>query len=375
MLNIDAITPHLIRCHLVDLRSVLDGRLTITSTLRRNYNLRVTRKDGIGYLIKQSDDAVAGGRQTLLREAAFYSYCHAEPGARSVRALLPRLCHFDPERSLLALELLEGVRPLWIQHHADDLESTSVAASWSVGHALAVVHRAFRLPGPDQNPRLRWLRSEPPWVLAVHRPELDLLGDLSPAGHKTIEILQQQEALCAALDRLREQWSPETVIHGDVKSDNILVLPAPYGAAAGPPEVRLVDWELVQLGDPAWDVGSALHDLVLFWISTMPAPPPDAPGRSAAAAGAPLAKIQSAARAVWQGYHAGASLPESEACALLDRAARLSAARLIQSACEMVQRSHALLPMSVLLLQIGKNLLDHPEAGAACLYGLSWESS
>ena len=60
------------------------GDLLVTSALRRNRNLRVTRRDGPGYLVKQSDDPGFGG--TLLKcEASFYRLCHTLPAAAPTR--------------------------------------------------------------------------------------------------------------------------------------------------------------------------------------------------------------------------------------------------------------------------------------------------
>jgi hypothetical protein len=78
-------------------------------------------------------------------------------------------------------------------------------------------------------------------------------------------------------------------------------------------------------------------------------------------------------RSLWRGYRTTAQLTPPEADALLGRAVRFSAARLIQSAYEMAMSAQALPIPSVLLLQISANLLADPETGQAQLYGLFQE--
>jgi aminoglycoside phosphotransferase (APT) family kinase protein len=184
-----------------------------------------------------------------------------------------------------------------------------------------------------------------------------------------VKILQTQEGLSSRLDLLRKSWSVETVIHNDIKSDNILIRPG-RGPEVDSVEARIVDWELVQLGDPAWDLAGALQDLLLFWVQSLPMAPGLAADQMMAAATYPLAAVQAAFRALWAGYRATAGLAGDGASALLTRAVRFSAPRMIQSAYEMSHGSPALPPAAVILLQIGTNILDDPELAQVQLYGL-----
>ncbi|HYC91699.1 MAG TPA: phosphotransferase [Thermoanaerobaculia bacterium] len=383
MLNVDNAAEYLIERGLMSVDSILSGDLIISSAARRNRNLRIKRKEDASYLVKQPDDPSGGAFQTLRAEAAFYSFCFEEAEAEPMRAYLPRLRFFDPERSLVVLDLLEGAVPLWQHPQRDE-------ASRLVGTALATFHRTFR---GTTNPRLAWLHRQTPWVMRVHKPSPDLLASLSPANVETLRILQTQEQISKHLDALRKQWRVETVIHNDIKSDNILVggwrlavgggPPATHDASprvgGGPPttdnrqpptDVALVDWELVQLGDPAWDIAGLLQDFILLWVTSMTVTPGATTEMLAASARLPLAELQRAIRAFWKSYRAAAELPPEGAARLITRAVAFSAARLIQSAYEMGAVTPALAPASVLLLQVSANLLRDPEAGQVQLYGL-----
>jgi hypothetical protein len=131
-----------------------------------------------------------------------------------------------------------------------------------------------------------------------------------------------------------------------------------------------VDWELVQLGDPAWDLAGLLQDFILLWVTSMTVTPGATTEMLAASARLPLAELQRAIRAFWKSYRAAADLPPEGAARLITRAVAFSAARLIQSAYEMGAVTPALAPASVLLLQVSANLLRDPEAGQVQLYGL-----
>jgi aminoglycoside phosphotransferase (APT) family kinase protein len=60
-----------------------------------------------------------------------------------------------------------------------------------------------------------------------------------------------------AFGRAASRWRPSGLIHGDLRWSNVLA--ASDGRDS---RVWLVDWELACLGDPAWDVGSVIGDLV-----------------------------------------------------------------------------------------------------------------
>lgn len=366
MLNVDTTPRYLIDRGLMTVQSILDGDLIVSSAMRRNRNLRVKRKQEPGYLLKQPDDPSTGGQVTLRNEAAFYALCQDDDRCAPLREFLPRLRYFDPAESIVVLELIAEAKPLAAYYAAHDGEPFPTAAPRAAGRALATLHRTFRAFDPATEPRVAWMHRQPPWIMRAHKPSPDLLASLTPANAETICILQTEENLSLHLDQLRRQWQPSTVIHNDIKSDNILVLEHD-GAAA----VRLIDWELVSFGDPAWDLAGMLQDFVLFWIASMPfAGMGVAPAAMVASAKYKLTDLQSAVRAFWSGYRAAAELDRSEHAPLLARAVAFSAARLIQSAYEIGQAGSMLAPSSVLLLQISANVLREPARAQLELYGL-----
>jgi hypothetical protein len=367
MLDVDTAVPYLLERKLIDADAVLDGVLAVTSAPRRNRNLRVETGAG-GYVIKQPDDPAWGGYRTLGAEVAFYVFCQQEPAAAALAEILPRLAFVDPERSLFALELVPAATDLWRRFWTAGPEAFPTDVGRLVGRALGVVHRTFRDAALLAAPALAGLSAAIPWVMRVHQPRPELLATISAANCQTLRILQTQGHLGAALDRLRAAWRPDTVIHGDIRSDNILIAP-PAVPGAGGETVRLVDWELVQRGDPAWDVAGVLQDTVVFWISSMSPATADV-SALAASARFPWSILQAYLRSFWQGYRQAAGLTADEENALLLRAVAFSGARLVQSAYEGSDASDTLPPQSVLLLQVSANVLAEPESAQLQLYGI-----
>jgi Ser/Thr protein kinase RdoA (MazF antagonist) len=381
MLDVDNAIPFLLEHGLVERGWIVDGDLTLRSAARRNRNLRIEGPGGAGYLIKQPDELAPASRRTLTSEAAFYEFCQQEAAAAPVARFLPRLVLRDRDRTLHALELVKGASTLASYHRARSPGDFPVAASEALGIGLGTLHRVFRLPGLAADPRLAWLSRPAPWIFgSQRRPTLAMLADLSPAGSRVFQIIRAEAGLGVALDRLGPMWRAETLIHGDIKSDNILVGTPRDGDAAHDAAVWIVDWEFVQIGDPAWDLASALHDFLIFWTSSMPLEPHLSVEAMIDQARYPLGVLRPAIRAFWKGYLTAAGLDaaggsaEPEADALLHRTVAFSAARLILAAHELSLEQEELPVQAVLLLQLGVNLLADPESGQVQLYGIPRES-
>ena len=349
----------------------LDWRVRVVA--RRNRNLRVEGPGGGGFLLKQLHVPPGPGDPGLSHEAAFHRFCQEEPAVAGLSAFIPRLLHHEAGGDHLVFGLVPGAVPL------GSSARTFEAAGWSValGRALATLHTTFRRLGPERDPRLSWLERGTPWVMRAHQPSPEILGDLSPAGTRVLQILQADDRLCRTLEGLRVLWRAETVVHGDVKFDNVLVPSPPETGEVGveanadaEPRVWLVDWEMVQLGDPAWDLAGALHQFLVYWTRSMPLSSGVEAGQMIARARLPLAGLRPSIHALWHGYRRASRLDPGEADDLLDRALTFSGAWLIHSACEFSSGAERLSPMSVILLQLGANVLKDPGLARVHLYGI-----
>jgi hypothetical protein len=375
ILDVDNGVPYLIERGYLDAAAVVEGDVTVVSASRRNRNLRVTRRDGSGYLLKQADDASSGASDTLRTEAAFYALCWSDehPEARAMRACIPRLVGRESDDDLLIIELVRGAGSLRDQVARLGSAEFLTAVGRATGTALGTFHAAFRhlvrRPGVFGSR----LSKEAHWVLWVHRPGPEILASLSAANMQTLRILQGDAELSRHLDRLRRGWQVDTLIHCDIKADNLLVRDHEAAAGASDPgatQITIVDWELVQLGDAAWDVGAVLKDFIAFWIGSMPVAAGVAASEMAGKAEFPLAGFHAGLRSMWQAYRTAAGLDVQAADALLRRAVEYAAACLVQLAYELSQRASGLSNHAVMMLQVAANVLRDPAGAAIQLFGL-----
>ncbi len=361
--------PRLLEWGLIDEARAAAGGLEASRVSRRNLNLRVTGRGGGGFLIKQPDPGVPDSVATLRAEGRFYAFCQREPRAAAVAELLVRLRHHQSEDAVLVLELLPGARTLW-RKCRDAASAFPLEPVRALGRALGTVHATFRLPELAGNPRLGELGEDAPGSLRPHRPHPEMLRHLSPAGLELCRMVQAESGLGEALDAARAAWRVETLIHGDVRLDNVLVADSDDDGTAA---IRLIDWEMVQRGDRAWDVAGVLADVAFLWLTGMSQRPELDAAARVASARTPLAVLKEGLRAFWRGYAAAAGPGRRGASGLLERAVPFAAARLIQSAFEVSGDPERPSSLEVLLLQLAANVLAAPGRAARDLFGLAPE--
>jgi hypothetical protein len=338
---------------LLDPRAVVDGDLELHEIPRRNHGVLVLRRDGPSYFLKRGIDN--DGVATVARERARYRNLHAAPG--ELRRFLLTL-HDDPVIDGLVLDGLPDAIDLH-EHHRR-MRRFPPELGGQVGRALGVLHRQWRgSPEPEAAP--------PPWVFAIHRPSLDDAGELSPAAISLVQAIQREQALTATLDRLRSEWHSESLIHGDVRWANVLVVD-PDDAAPG---IRLIDWELAAHGDPAWDVGCALASYLSFWVFSIATTGPVDPWELATHAECPLEDMHASVAAFWREYCGAADDGWQPHPDRLVRGIRNCAARLLQTAFESCAEADALDRRALLHVQLAANIVARPEASAADLFGLA----
>jgi len=362
-LNVDTATPYLLRRRLIDNRAIVDGDLEIVDASRRNHSLKIVRRSGASYFLKQ-----AGGdptsRLTIGREAWFYSYCQRSPSTAPLLDFLARLLVWDETRGLIIMEHVGG-RSLW-SHYADTTRrSFPSAAGAPLGRQLGMLHRLFRA---EIEPEwVAGMGAPPPWILRAHRPSPDMLSRFSPAHIRILEFLQEEAILVAGLVELQRAWRPDTLIHNDLKGENILV-----EDADGDTRVRIIDWELAQLGDAAWDVGAILRDFLSYWLMSVPLSSDLTPEEMLAGAQVPLSGLHPAARDFWEAYRAAAwSGDGATESGFLLRAVQYAAARLVQGAHELCSNQPVPPNLALAMLQLAANIMADPRGAALHLFGLA----
>lgn len=355
-MNKNDLIHYLLERGLLDRRTVVDGDVMAVEGRRRHHNFSILRRDGSGLFVKQMQPDQAFSAQTLQKEAACYVLMESDPALADIHALMPRFRSYDPDRHLLVLDLIAGGENLTELHQR--LNAFPLETAARLGELLARYHNvSSRELLPRANAAI--FQGQPPWILSFHLMPHGSVQNLSAANGQFMSILQNYPNFGRALDRVRAGWRRDVLIHGDMKFDNVV-------ARLDGSVMHVVDWELADVGDAAWDVASILQAYLTWWIATLESSPNGAPGD---AAQYPLESIQPAIGAFWDAYAAARGLNARNAPAELERAVSYAGARMLQTVYESMASSPALTQNAVWQLQACMNILERPGAAATDLLG------
>jgi hypothetical protein len=342
--------------------SVVDGDFMVVDQTSRNRNLKIVRRKSPGFFIKQVSLPSPEYTQTLAREAACYrlSKEHLEFGA--MRALMPEFHYFDPVKHVLIIELLNDGESLWEFHQR--VQSFPVEIAKLQGETLGSYHAQVSADAAQGEAGV--FARQIPWILSLHETNPAFLGNVSRGNAQLIGILQQYPEFESALSRIKAGWNYAALIHGDIKWENMMLC----HDGDAPPRLKIIDWEIADIGDECWDVGAVIQAYITFWIFSLPLG--GGAGVAEAVAAAPLdaESLKPALAAYWNAYAASRGLGADASRQALVRSMSCAAARMIQTAYESIQATPQISPYALTKLQMSMNILRNPEAAVADFVGL-----
>ena len=286
LLSPESVVPFLLGTGDLSEREALGPNLAIRACGGRNVGFLV---EGIArpVYLKQVRDRQPHLLAAQAREAAFCRAVWEVPELGDLRAAVPRVVRCDKRRGILTLEARIRHRPLFsVRDKASAKYLTRDAARWApeIGRFLGTLHSTSgRLVRGDLgDPRLAVLPAVAIFIMDVRDP----IQPVSLSARTLLALTKQDVPLQRLLSYLGARWRSNTLVHGDVRWDNLLVptecdVVGDLGDRSTRNALRVIDWELVQWGDPAWDLACLLYEYCLVaWQAERK--PGDTPGDLAA---------------------------------------------------------------------------------------------
>jgi Ser/Thr protein kinase RdoA (MazF antagonist) len=264
----------------------------------------VTPRGGQRLIVKQARPRSGDLHANLGAELVVYQLAVRCP---ELRAVMPRCLWQDSRRQMLVLEAIEPGESL--NAHSYRLGPAKHFAH-RLGVAVAGWHRAThgRMWG--------YLSPATPWILGIFSP-----GCWRPrVSERLLTTGSLRHELARHFARLSAGLRPSCLVHGDLKWDNCLVNGKADAVNAWAGGLKVIDWEMASIGDPAWDVAGIVQDYIVYQA----AQGAQASGTSAAAA--------ASLHVFLEAYVEAARVPDSRAFRFW--VIRLAGARLVQTAFE-----------------------------------------
>ena len=229
----------LIDAGLLSTRDVVDGSLTVVDLSRSNAVWLVDAGPGGRYVAKvtapdRGDLQGSGAVETLL-----YERIAGDP-ALAATAPVPHLVgRFGDLLVLASVGEADGLARRLRDRGPTAADGRLLGEALGRWRATGAVLAGDDLPG-----RL-------PWVVGAMGDDRPPFLDQHPATRELGAVLREEPALRQAVEPVARDWRRETVMHGDVRWDNVVV---------ARDQALLIDLEFADVGDPAWDVAGAVAD-------------------------------------------------------------------------------------------------------------------
>jgi len=350
------LVQYLLAKRFVSCEAVVDGDFTVVSVSGRNRNFKVLRSDGPSYFLKQIRFFEVQTVAMLQCEAACYWLARNDKDFATLIPLTPEFYFYDPERQIIITGLITNGEDLW--SHFRRLQNISADVTAELGRLLGTYHSKT---GSELNesPQSKIFPRNIPWILSPERRNSHPFKQLSPATTELFDRVESSAELSSALNELRDNWQATTLMHGDLKLENCILARNDSDAKF---DFTIVDWELADIGDPCWDIGSILQSFLSVRIISLP--PSEVPMSFRDVLTHPSHKdVSESIISFWEHYVAERGLEAEESQKLLERCLRYGGARMIQSAYEYMQFSPHLSTNALHLLEVSKDLLrDSGEA-------------
>jgi hypothetical protein len=322
----------------------------VTEHHSRNRNFAVNGSDGAqGFFVKQLRAQDPESLAMLRREAHVYELASRDADFAALREVTPPFFGFDDAAQTTVLGALDGESLLQLHRR---LGRFPLEIGEQLGRVLATAHLRV---GRDTaaNPPRDLFNLEPPGIFTAHRGG-PLVRWLGPGQMLLVEQVRDNKRLARVLDELAATWQCDTFIHGDVKFENCVVAASANGRgesdSGARPDIRLVDWELADFGEPAWDLGSMLQSYLALCLLNAPTAPRTGLREQLRASSTNFDSMRRAVAAFWGAYREEAASDKSARKSLTERALFCAAARLVQSALEVTHGRPQPTPVALSLL-------------------------
>jgi hypothetical protein len=250
MVDVQDLIPLLLRIGVLTPAEALGRRVELVSVGRSHPVFRLDLDGRPGAAVKLFGERRGETDGEAEREAAVYALRDDLP---ALADLLPPLLAAHPDAGVFVTDWFDGA-PAWDGDALTGASDRDAAADLEtlarrVAAPLAALHRdgAKRLRDGTLDARLA---GPCPWALRVFDGDAPAELWRHPTVAPVLARAGTRPALVRGVRRARGAWRPVTLIHGDLKHDNVLI--------ASDGGVAVVDWEMARIGDPAWDLAGLM---------------------------------------------------------------------------------------------------------------------
>lgn len=342
LFNEFALCHYLLENGFLNRQQLVDQQVRIVRLFSRNRNFKVLVNEGTGFLVKQPKLSFYLSKSDLKKEADIYWLAYNDEDFSSLGNFIPKFYHYDVHVQVLITGLVEPAVNLHEYHSMTNEYSEKIA--YRQAEILTALH-TISLKKIDNKKSSSLFTNKPAWLFNIESEDGWWGGRKSEANRQLRDLVKSNVDFIKCIREAKEKWKVKCLVHNDIRWTNFLV----KENNAESIEIRLIDWELANFGDPCWDVAGILQAYFSYWILQYDGDPFQ------------LLKMKPAISSFTNAYIDLMKLEQEAAHQMLQMSMEFTGVRMVQSCIEHVMFHDELDRKTVQLLQFALNILKNPK--------------
>lgn len=337
----------------------------------RNFNLIVSLTNAEHYLVKQERLDGNESLGCLQYEWLLQRLLDNFPQLAVVRESIAPIINFDAENAILVVKYLPEYISLDKFYARFNDYPTEIAAV--LGTNLAQIHRLTYqkdeyLNFLEQQCHNYNFRAKPDFMQGLALVSPNIFAYICSNGIQFFKLYQRFPRLHQAVIELYDNYQVTCLTHNDARFSNYLIKDK---NSLAHPQIKFIDWEFVDWGDPARDLGMLISKYLGLWLDSLLVNSDRDLNLSFSSAACPLKKIQPSLVAILQSYLA--TFPEITSARpdFIYRVIQFAGLSLIKRLQHQVECHQPFGNKDICTLQVAKNLLCYPDKAISSIFGLN----
>ncbi len=347
-LTIKNISAFLMEKGLLKPKSVVDGDFMVTQTQNRNAIFKIHIKNNKSLFVKQLVSFDPQNTYFLQKDATCLWLIKNEKAFSEVAQYVPEYYGYDPEKQVLIVEYLPEAKNVEELYQADRKLSPKLLDQ------LAKVLSAYHFKLEEQtmtNRAVQFFMRQLPWTFQfAHAPT----ANTTPlnTGNPVVTYMQNNPEYLRLMKENIKDYEFTSLIHGDIKNVNFILQDQQDEQT-----LKIIDWELSDIGDPLWDAAGIVQSLFASQVMlSSPVAPYTAPNNMSEAQ---MVQSMGEIKIFWEAYAHYQKMDAATSFKALHKTLRFAGMRMVQTAFEHNSTAPQLQPNAIKILQISYSLLAH----------------
>ncbi len=327
----------------LDPEKVLSGDFKVLFSQSRNTIFRIDTGEPTGLFVKQLVQSDQYNNYLMQKDSTVHFLIHNHIEYLETAKHVPQYYGYDPDGQVMSLAYYVDAKNLHeILHEQKELPKKYIQQSAEI---LASFHNVS-IEQVIDNSSARFLPQQLPWAF---RWDDRYASD----KHAYTLFLKEQFELNQQIEEAKAEWKYSSLTHGDIKWVNFVVDKVSS-------DLKLIDWEIADFGDPFWDIAGMFQSFITHWILTFDEHS-STHQRIKNLEFFSFEDALSGMRTFWNSYQAKSKVVQENPEASKLKAIKYTALRMIQTAYEICIHEKKITNNSARITQMASKILNNPE--------------